>query len=1151
MAQSALGEIVRFIHNACAMQGTCDLTDRELLARFMSHRDESAFTLLVRRHGPMVFSVCRRVLGDSHEAEDVFQATFLVLVHRTRSIRRQESVGSWLYGVAQRIGLRARAQSAARRHREREAGNMQGARSVDDLTLHDLRSVLGEEIGSLPEKYRAPIVLCYLEGKSHSQAAKELGWPKNSVTNRLSRARELLRRQLERRGIGLGAGALATALTDMATAAPMPALLTVKTVKAAAIIAAGKVVAGGYLSARASALAEEAIAGIVSIKGKLVLMLLAVGLTIGGAGLAGYSGLAETSQPALAVKAQAAARDEPAVGKREISDAVPPGAVVRLGSDHLRAMTDSLCFSDDGKTLVGTDRGLFRTWDAATGKLRAVIVRTLPVKEEGRVSPLVRTSDGKTLLFTAEAGDVEVWDVATDKQVQLPMPDKLTRISNFALSNDRRLLFLCDTVREFEDPDAPPLSFDRIKREQTLMLWNTVTKERTTLIEKHERVITLAIAPDGKRVASSGYKGTYVWDVTSCKALWHEAKFNAEELQFTSDSRTLIAAPGGNQNKWHVWDAATGKPAPGFIAPDIGQVWTFVLSADDNLLAAATNTDYVVCDLKTGKVLHRWPGANRSGQALFAPDGRSIVVYSTTMQRYDLATGKPLYADVATRGHTAEVRRVAFTLDGRRLVSFADDNTLRVWDPRSAELQRVIDLPRVNFDAWALTPDGKTLLMADDKLTIHRWSLADGKAMTKLELKEAKAPDLRLRVLQMSVSADGKKLAVFAWPLLAQYAYRKYSFSFWEAETGRFLEWGSDPGKDFDGRHAQLAPDGLHVAWRDQLYATTFPQRTPLEGADAGFVFSADSRLLASEMRVNPAVNGGKPAVADRQPPNLGLYLWEKASAGKVFAVEGGTRFARIGIVISPDGRWLGHVDFDRFDIYSLRDGKCALTGRRPADFGYRRGNYFSNYWNSGSFAFSPDGSSVVSPHSDGNMIVWALPQSDVRGKAERVGAVEAEALWVALKGEPKGAYAAHWRLRDDPDATLKLLRKRLLPVKSPPDAELQALIRALASEKFATRSQAMEALRQHGRSAASALRAANKETLPLEAKRRVEKLLHESLPTSPLTPEELRHIRATAILERLGIPEADRLLQELAGGAPEVRLTQEAQMALVRRGKS
>src|SRR5262249_29949301 len=147
-------------------------------------------------------------------------------------------------------------------------------------------------------------------------------------------------------------------------------------------------------------------------------------------------------------------------------------------------------------------------------------------------------------------------------------------------------------------------------------------------------------------------------------------------------------------------------------------------------------------------------------------------------------------------------------------------------------------------------------------------------------------------------------------------------------------------------------------------------------------------------------------------------------------------------------------------------------------------------------------------------------------------------------------AYAAHWRLRDDPEQTLKLLRTRLSPVKSPPDGELHALIRDLDSDDFATREKATEALRRHGRLAAPALRAADREALPLETRKRIETLLGELATPAPPTNEELRHIRTTTVLERLRTPEADRLLQDLAGGAPEARLTQEAHAALLRRGR-
>ena len=282
MSDPSLGGVLRFLSKACALQGTCDLTDRELVERFISQRDEGAFTFLVRRHGPMIFSVCRRFLGDAHEAEDALQAAFLVLVRRTRSIRKQESVGSWLYGVAKRIALRSRSQNAARRNREREATTKRARQPIDGLSTQELHTALHEAISSLPEKYRAPIILCYLEGRSLDRAARELNCPKTSLARVLAKGRELLRGKLERRGITLTIAALATALTEMAAAAPLPATLTIKTVKAATLMATGKALAGGFISANVLALADGAIKGVFVMKAKLVLLAVTLGLTVGG-----------------------------------------------------------------------------------------------------------------------------------------------------------------------------------------------------------------------------------------------------------------------------------------------------------------------------------------------------------------------------------------------------------------------------------------------------------------------------------------------------------------------------------------------------------------------------------------------------------------------------------------------------------------------------------------------------------------------------------------------------------------------------------------------------------------------------------------------------------------------------------------------------
>jgi RNA polymerase sigma factor (sigma-70 family) len=184
----------------CSTGSTTLLSDAQLLSRFAETRDsigELAFSELVKRHGPMVLGVCRQILRHSHNADDAFQATFLVLVRKADSIRMGESLAPWLYSVAYRTAQRARA--AALRDRpgiEEEIQAIEG--SLGDSCMLDLRPLLYEELGRLPEKYRAPIVLCHLEGKTHEEAARLLGWPVGTVSGRLSRGRRLLRSRLER-----------------------------------------------------------------------------------------------------------------------------------------------------------------------------------------------------------------------------------------------------------------------------------------------------------------------------------------------------------------------------------------------------------------------------------------------------------------------------------------------------------------------------------------------------------------------------------------------------------------------------------------------------------------------------------------------------------------------------------------------------------------------------------------------------------------------------------------------------------------------------------------------------------------------------------------------------------------------------------------
>jgi RNA polymerase sigma factor (sigma-70 family) len=182
--------------------------DAHLLERFVSHRDEAAFELLVRRHGPRVWAVCRRVLGQPADAEDAFQATFLLLVRRAGSVRRSGSLGGWLGRVAYRVALRARADAHRRGLREHQAARPDAAGPCppEEVARRELAPVLAEEVQALPEPYRRPVVLCYLEGRTNGEAARMLQWPVGTLKTRLARARELLGRRLLRRGVALAAG---------------------------------------------------------------------------------------------------------------------------------------------------------------------------------------------------------------------------------------------------------------------------------------------------------------------------------------------------------------------------------------------------------------------------------------------------------------------------------------------------------------------------------------------------------------------------------------------------------------------------------------------------------------------------------------------------------------------------------------------------------------------------------------------------------------------------------------------------------------------------------------------------------------------------------------------------------------------------------
>jgi RNA polymerase sigma factor (sigma-70 family) len=219
------------------------LRDEQLLSRFFKDHEDAAFAAILQRHGPLVYGVCQRVLCDANDAEDAFQATFLVLVRKGGTLREPARLASWLYGVAHRTARKVRAKAAARTRSERQASDMPTIElptttAASDMTLDELRTILDQEISQLPQKYSLPLVLCYLEGKTNAEAAAQLGWPEGSMSRRLSRARDLLRSRLARRGLALSA-ALIVSMFAKRAAAVVPQHLLGTTIDAACLVAQG------------------------------------------------------------------------------------------------------------------------------------------------------------------------------------------------------------------------------------------------------------------------------------------------------------------------------------------------------------------------------------------------------------------------------------------------------------------------------------------------------------------------------------------------------------------------------------------------------------------------------------------------------------------------------------------------------------------------------------------------------------------------------------------------------------------------------------------------------------------------------------------------------------------------------------------------
>jgi RNA polymerase sigma factor (sigma-70 family) len=440
MAVGQLNAVVQYLQGLARKSAFASLSDQDLLRRFIRNRDELAFERIVRRHGPLVLGVCRRVLRNDHDAEDAFQATFLVLVRKAAALRSPGSLANWLYGVANRTAMEIR--RAGVRRRAKEALVMPRTQPVDKAPI-DFRVAFDEELSLLPDKYREALLLCDLQAKTRREAALELSCAEGTVASRLARGRALLAQRLSRRGIGISVGAVAAAALNENAIAQVPLSLTMNTTKAAALLAAGHPISG-IVSASIAAATEGALKSMFMIKLKMLASMLMV-LTAGICSAGLLYQVAAAAYPAGDTPALAQAKDTEADQSTTVTGTVvdergAPVAGVAIetrGRSHqsLKATSDR-----EGKFLIalgdwphyaplvaddGSGRmGLLKVDQKDTPR-SGLTIRLLPSKEvktrvvDGRDQPIMGS---KVVLVLADLSTSFAGVTAADGTVSLRYP---------------------------------------------------------------------------------------------------------------------------------------------------------------------------------------------------------------------------------------------------------------------------------------------------------------------------------------------------------------------------------------------------------------------------------------------------------------------------------------------------------------------------------------------------------------------------------------------------------------------------------------------------------------------------------------------------------------------------------------------------------
>jgi RNA polymerase sigma factor (sigma-70 family) len=1099
MANEQLGPVLRQIRQLTSAGAAGDEPDRELLRRYLGRRDEQAFAALVQRHGALVLGVCRSVLRHEQDAEDAFQATFLVLARRAGSIRKGDSVGSWLYGVAYRTALKARRAMARRSKHQRSVEVRTPEQPVSEAALRELQTILHEEVARLPERYRAPFVLCCLEGKSRADAATELGWKEGTVFCRVARAREELRRRLARRGLALTAALGAAALMYPPAEAALPRALAATATRVALAFEAGET---GAVPAEAATLARAVLQSMAVRRATTVLgLVLALGLITFGMGFVVYAALPAT--PPAADEPPRPAPQPAAAG-----EPLPRGAVRRFGSDRFRhpGHVRASALSPDGTRIATVSPELLQIADTATGEP----LRRIPLGATATfaVPGLAFSPDGRYIVCCLHDRLTAVWLVSTGAEV-LRIANRRFAYSLCQFTPDGKLVLADnDRTRLLEVPSgkevgswpvgrmarltADAKTFARVEQERVAVVVGEAETGKVTLRLDVSSACNgveegLAFSPDGRKLAVvHDCKEIQVWDVPGkSKRMsfplhkeWIERADPYYTVAFTGDGAEVLF--GTKPGAVYHWRVATGDELPWLNVPWGFYVRGLHLLPDGRTLLATEGGGRVVrWDLKKGQHMGDAPGARPPLRIGLTADGTGLVVgdWSGRIDLWEVASGRLLRTLEPGHDMGSALAALAVSPDGQRLATGEGGGTVRLLRLADGKEERAFPSRRkdggVSIDWLRFTPDGRSLCAGDYGSAVRVWDVTTG-----LEVWSGES------AATAAVSPDGKLLA----------AARYNEVTIRDAATGmvlrRQLVGPAGRGGYFNAMHAlAFSPDDLGLA-------------CALEKGQI-VLFNPDGKERVRFQAVDrvPGQRIGFPEL--------------------IYPVT--------SIAFSPDGHWLASGAGDR----AVRVWEAA-TGKQVLRFDGHFGEVTQ-------VTFTRDGRGVVSAGEDGFAYLWDLLPAAPAADAP------AEDLWrdAAADDAEKGVRAA-WGLVATTDARRQFLRERLGPA-SPgvPPERLRRWIADLGDDGFAVREAASRELSAQIRHAEPLLREALRKPRDAETKKRLEGLL--ALLERGSTPDELRILRLVHAAELADTPSARSLLATWAGGAPEARLTRSARAALAR----